>query len=111
MTPTPMPIKPQLRHYYSRAAGWPLIRERILARAQRRCEFCGVPDGGRVVLTIAHLDQNPANNAEANLRALCQRCHLNHDRPFNVPKQHLTRARRKDAARPLLAALAEEARR
>ena len=34
----------------------------------------------KVVLTVAHLDQNPLNNDEANLAALCQRCHLNHDR-------------------------------
>lgn len=34
----------------------------------------------RVVLTIAHLDQDRRNNDPANLRALCQRCHLNHDR-------------------------------
>jgi 5-methylcytosine-specific restriction endonuclease McrA len=32
-----------------------------------------------VVLTIAHLDQQPENNDHANLRALCQRCHLRFD--------------------------------
>jgi hypothetical protein len=36
----------------------------------------------RFTLTVAHLDQNPSNNAAANLKALCAPCHLNHDRPF-----------------------------
>lgn len=34
----------------------------------------------RVVLTVAHLDRNRHNNDLGNLAALCQRCHLNHDR-------------------------------
>lgn len=103
-----MPIRPENRKFYSRQAGWPRIRGELLARAKNRCERCGVPNGMllssgvRVVLTIAHLDQDPSNNDASNLQALCQRCHLNHDRPFNVPKQAETRRRRKDAARPLL---------
>jgi hypothetical protein len=35
----------------------------------------------RVVLATAHRDHDPGNNAGANLAALCQRCHLLHDRP------------------------------
>ena len=34
----------------------------------------------RVVLTTAHLDHDRGNNDEANLLALCQHCHLRHDR-------------------------------
>lgn len=34
----------------------------------------------RVFLAAAHLDHNPGNSAPENLKALCQRCHLNHDR-------------------------------
>jgi hypothetical protein len=37
---------------------------------------------GRFVLTVAHLDQNPANNDPGNLKALCSVCHLRHDAPF-----------------------------
>jgi hypothetical protein len=30
----------------------------------------------RVVLAAAHLDNDPANNRLANLKCLCQRCHI-----------------------------------
>ena len=33
----------------------------------------------KIVLTIAHLDHNPQNNNPENLKALCQKCHLNYD--------------------------------
>lgn len=36
-----------------------------------------------VVLTTAHLDQDEKNNDLKNLAALCQRCHLNHDKADN----------------------------
>jgi len=42
----------------------------------------------RVVLATAHLDHDPGNNRSSNLKALCQRCHLRHDR-----KEHRRRAR------------------
>jgi len=87
-----MPIKPENRHRYP--ADWKtVVRPAILKRAGHRCE--GSPDypncraeqyrdhpmtGSKVVLTIAHVDQNPENNDHANLRAWCQRCHLNFDR-------------------------------
>jgi hypothetical protein len=34
----------------------------------------------KVVLTVAHIDRDKTNNDDNNLAALCQRCHLNHDR-------------------------------
>jgi len=34
----------------------------------------------RIILSTAHLDHDRRNNADDNLRALCQFCHLNHDR-------------------------------
>lgn len=37
----------------------------------------------QVVLTVAHIDQDKTNNRFNNLAALCQKCHLGHDR-----KQH-----------------------
>lgn len=35
--------------------------------------------GSRVVLTVAHLDHQPENCADDNLKAMCQRCHLAYD--------------------------------
>ena len=35
----------------------------------------------RVVLAAAHLDHDPTNSKPRNLKALCQRCHMLHDRP------------------------------
>lgn len=71
---------------------WKDIRNDILIRAKNCCEGsprypnCNVPNynphpvtGSKVILTIAHLDQNRNNNNYKNLRALCQRCHLTHD--------------------------------
>jgi hypothetical protein len=48
----------------------------------------------RVVLAAAHLDNDPANNRLANLRSLCQRCHMLHDRPFHLAQRWLTYRRR-----------------
>jgi hypothetical protein len=46
----------------------------------------------RVVLTIAHLDHDPTNNAPANLRAFCQRCHLRHDAAEHARTRAATKA-------------------
>lgn len=77
-----MPIKPENRGRYPK--NWKEIREKILSRAENRCEFCGVENyairgGKKVVLTIAHLDHTPENCDESNLRALCQLCHNRYD--------------------------------
>ncbi|WP_428663434.1 hypothetical protein [Runella sp.] len=40
-----------------------------------------------IVLTIAHLDHDIKNNDLANLKALCQRCHLKHDRFDNARRK------------------------
>ena len=53
----------------------------------------------RVVLTLAHLDHNPANNDLDNVKLLCQWCHLNFDKLHHAE----TRRVRKDRHRPLLA--------
>ena len=87
---------------------WRVIRALILARAGNRCEGSPTyPDcraanheshpvtGSRVVLTIAHLDHDPAHNTWENLRALCQRCHLHHDARQRARKQRVTWDRKK----------------
>lgn len=60
----------------------------------------GLPRSVFVILTVAHLDHDPANNADENLRALCPWCHLHFDQGFH--KQ--TRSSRKDEGRVLLSA-------
>ena len=60
-------------------------------RARNRCEWCGAENhqphpvtGSRVILTVAHIDQDKRNNSFFNLAALCQRCHLNRDRAHHI---------------------------
>ena len=86
------------------------IRPAILKRAKNRCEWCNAPNGMygsrgkngefipalageiadgmdyagnrviKIVLTIAHLNHDINDNRPENLAALCQRCHLSHDK-------------------------------
>jgi hypothetical protein len=49
----------------------------------------------KIVLTVAHLDHDKANNEDSNLAALCQRCHLNYDRPRHVENRRRNAAKRK----------------
>ena len=66
---------------------WKLISKLIrFKRAQNKCEWCGAQNyephpitGSKVVLTVAHIDQDKTNNRFHNLAALCQKCHLGHD--------------------------------
>ena len=41
----------------------------------------------RFLLTVAHLDQDPGNNAPENLKAFCAPCHLRYDRQFLTHNQ------------------------
>ncbi len=64
--------------------------------------------GSMVTLTTAHLDDTPENSdnpggvfvalplEESNLRAMCQRCHLNYDRHIHVANARETRERRRE---------------
>lgn len=90
-----MPIKKENRHRYLPRKDWLRIRAAILNRANNHCEFCGIKNytfrnNSKIVLSVAHLDQQPENNHSSNLAALCQRCHLNHDRPFHIKKRRIT---------------------
>jgi hypothetical protein len=64
-------------------AAWPDLEG--LARARERS----------VILGVAHLDHDPTNNRPNNLRALCQRCHLRHDRPEHLRRRRLHQQARK----------------
>ena len=61
-----------------RSARWPTLVEAIEMRTTR------------VVLAAAHLDNDPANNRLRNLRSLCQRCHMIHDRSYHLAQRWIT---------------------
>ena len=48
--------------------------------------------GSEVVLTTAHLDHTPENCDPANLRAMCQGCHLHYDRDHHARTTRRQRA-------------------
>ena len=87
-----MPIRPENRARYPK--DWKAISLRIRKRARQRCEQTidgkrckarnGKPHpltGSIVVLTVAHLDHQPENCGDDNLKAMCQRCHNRYDAP------------------------------
>lgn len=61
-----------------RPAAWPNLIEAIETRSWT------------VRLAAAHLDNHPWNSKLRNLRALCQRCHLAHDRPYHLARRRIT---------------------
>ncbi|MGQ9677104.1 MAG: hypothetical protein ACUVX1_15695 [Chloroflexota bacterium] len=104
---------------------WRDIRRQILDQANNCCEFCGVPnhqyvvrtradwyvvgemgadaawlDGKgavHIILTVAHLNHDVTDLDPANLRALCQRCHLRWDVEQHQRNAARTRARKRSA--------------
>lgn len=117
------PIRPENRARYP--DDWREISNGIkIDRAKGRCECvgeCGRPylhldvddrcrnhhgqpawqTGSNVVLTTAHLDHTPENCDPANLKAMCQGCHLHYDREHHAQ----TRAAAKRAEDASLAGL------
>lgn len=84
------PIRPSERAKYP--ADWPEISRQVKSDQGWRCGGSDAyPDcravhghphpvtGSRVILTTAHLDHDPSNVDRANLRAMCNRCHLSYD--------------------------------
>ena len=70
------------RNRRGRPARWPDLVEATRFRVTR------------VVLAAAHMDSDPTNNRLRNLRALCQRCHMLHDRQHHLVQRWLTYRRR-----------------
>ncbi len=67
-------------------------------RALRRVTFSFKLEGIRstkVVLATAQLDHDPTNSTLRNLKALCQRCHMAHDRDEHRRRRWLTLHMRK----------------
>lgn len=49
----------------------------------------------RIVLATAHLNHDPSDSRPGNLKALCQRCHILHDKEEHLIRRRITyRARR-----------------
>jgi 5-methylcytosine-specific restriction endonuclease McrA len=102
-----MPILPENKSKYPK--NWDEISRNIrFERANSKCEFCGAVNYSyvnrltreictsgednaiEIILTVAHLDHNPENCNEDNLKALCQRCHNRYD----IPHRKKTRKKR-----------------
>ncbi|PZU95517.1 MAG: hypothetical protein DI527_00480 [Chelatococcus sp.] len=106
-----MPISAEKMKRYPggsiRSPEWIAFRAKLLARAGNRCE--GTPQfpdcraangelhpktGSKVVLTIAHMDQDEGHADETRCRALCQRCHNAWDAPHRQKNARQTRHRK-----------------
>lgn len=93
---------------------WPAISRRIRDRSGGRCEGpigrdrtddaarCTARDrlphprtGSRVILTVAHQNHQPMDCSPQNLWAVCQACHLAHDRANHVRVARENRRRKK----------------
>ena len=72
------PERKTWRNRRGRCTRWPDLEQAIHIRS------------ARVVLAAAHLDHDPSNNRLSNLRSLCQRCHLIHDRPYHLTQRRIT---------------------
>lgn len=72
------PAQQTWRDDAGRPAPWPDI-----------VDHCAAGDR-RFILGTAHLDHDPANSRLQNLMALCQRCHLRHDREEHRRRRRVT---------------------
>jgi hypothetical protein len=109
------PIRLSERERYPK--DWRAISARIKKRSGGQCECtgeCGLHRDhpgprrcterhdepaqwakGVVCLTVAHLDHQPENCADDNLKAMCQRCHLRYDRAHHQRNSAVTRRAKK----------------
>lgn len=114
-----MPIRASERARYP--SDWNAISLSIRERAGQQCECMGecglhrttpgprrcierngtpgVHTRGRIVLTVAHLNHTPEDCDPANLKAMCQRCHLRYDAAHHAKNSAATRAAKSRQAR------------
>lgn len=130
-----MPIRPENKPRYPKDWP-EISRRIRFERAGNCCEWCGAPNGKlifrpfyderwkrfpdeigmegipldvkviKVVLTVAHLNHQPEDCRDENLAALCQRCHLRHDKHLHIENAKITRERKRAIAEPPLFPLA-----
>ena len=68
---------------------WRDDRGRILKRIKAPALMDTALKTTLVFLATAHLDNNPGHNDRRNLKALCQRCHMIHDRPEHQRRRRM----------------------
>ena len=108
-----MPIRPENKALYP-SNWKTEIRPRIQKRAGDKCELCGVENHAvgvrnpttkvfwkvgtlpaskwilngekviRIVCTVMHLNHDPTDNRDENLKFGCQKCHNNYDAKFRA---------------------------
>jgi hypothetical protein len=72
---------------------WEALASDLKEKASWKCQSCGMaqgalyPEGKKVFLTVAHLDQQSDNHHPGNLKVLCYRCHFAYDRPYNAARR------------------------
>ena len=69
---------------------------REYAETMNRSADDGLGKWWPVVLTVAHIDHDKTNNDDTNLAALCQRCHLGHDRKHHENNRRYGRNWKRD---------------
>jgi hypothetical protein len=102
-----MPIRESQKALYPR--NWKTIRKSIIERSGGQCECvteCGLHSDhrcievnytkavyahGRIILTVAHLNNDPTDNRPENLKAMCQRCHNRYDQTYRQKNARRTR--------------------
>lgn len=97
-----MPIKPENKALYPK--NWKQVVARIRERSGNKCEGspaypdCHVENakehpatGSIVVLTVGHLNHDPRDNRDENLKHWCQRCHNTYDLPHRRKNAERTR--------------------
>jgi hypothetical protein len=84
-----MPIRPENKALYP--PDWKEIVARIRKRSGGFCELCGAENykphpitGSKVVLTVAHLNHDPRDCSDYNLKDACQKCHNSYDAPMRA---------------------------
>jgi len=60
-------------------------------RCSERHRLSAIHFKGDVCLTVAHLDHQPENCDDDNLKAMCQRCHNRYDRPHRTTNTQKSR--------------------
>lgn len=79
---------------------WRPITQALVLAGAKVGSIVSIGDAGhrvkiiKVVLTIAHLDHQPENCADENLRAWCQRHHLRYDAQHHAQTAYATRRAR-----------------